>query len=111
MKSLKNKIWLGVLVILIFILFLQHLNGNNLDKFRVLDKKPYYSIMFDYTGKPNLPEMIGVIRPNIIGVKRLFAEKDYEFADNTSKEKSKTGGIIEREREVSWYKEGQNLCL
>lgn len=42
MKSLKNKIWLGVLVILIFILFLQHLNGNNLDKFRVLDKKPYY---------------------------------------------------------------------
>ena len=95
MKSLKNKIWLGVLVILIFILFLQHLNGNNLDKFRVLDKKPYYSIMFDYTGKPNLPEMIGVIRPNIIGVKRLFAEKDYEFADNTSKEKSKTGGIIE----------------
>lgn len=95
MKSLKNKIWLGVLVILIFILFLQHLNCNNLDKFRVLDKKPYYSIMFDYTGKPNLPEMIGVIRPNIIGVKRLFAEKDYEFADNTSKEKSKTGGIIE----------------
>jgi len=67
MKSLKNKIWLGVLVILIFILFLQHLNGNNLDKFRVLDKKPYYSIMFDYTGKPNLPEMIGVIRPNIKG--------------------------------------------
>ena len=46
MKSLKNKIWLGVLVILIFILFLQHLNGNNLDKFRVLDRQLWNSILF-----------------------------------------------------------------
>ena len=93
-------------LILIFILFLQHLNGNNLDKFRVLDKKPYYSIMFDYTGKPNLPEMIGVIRPNIIGVKRLFAEKDYEFADNTSKEKSKTkkSSDYSKEEKAEYFK-------
>ena len=80
-----------VLVVLLFILKLH----NNLDECRAIDDAPYYWLIFDYTGKPNLPEMIIVTKPGILGTKKLFAETDYEFADNASEEKSKTGGTIE----------------
>ena len=56
---------------------------------------PYNWIVFDYTGKPNLPEMIKVRRPNKLCAGTIFAKTDYEFANNKSKEKSKTGGIVE----------------
>lgn len=39
--------------------------------------------------------MIKVRRPNKLCAGTIFAETDYEFANNKSKEKSKTGGIIE----------------
>lgn len=59
--------------------------------------------------------MIKVRRPNKLYAGTIFAETDYEFANNKSKEKSKTGGIVElkgkgkyngtRKREVQWYNE------
>lgn len=95
MKNKKNKygfiVLVEVLVVLLFILKLH----NNLDECRAIDDAPYYWLIFDYTGKPNLPEMIIVTKPGILGTKKLFAETDYEFADNASEEKSKTGGTIE----------------
>ena len=95
MKNKKNKygfiVLVEVLVVLLFILKLH----NNLDECRAIDDAPYYWLIFDYTGKPNLPEMIKVTKPGILGTKKLFAETDYEFADNASEEKSKTGGTIE----------------
>lgn len=39
--------------------------------------------------------MIKVRRPNKLYAGTIFAETDYEFANNKSKEKSKTGGIVE----------------
>ena len=95
MENKKNKygfiVLVEVLVVLLFILKLH----NNLDECCAIDDVPYYWLIFDYTGKPNLPEMIKVTKPGILGTKKLFAETDYEFADNASEEKSKTGGTIE----------------
>ena len=95
MENKKNKygfiVLVEVLVVLLFILKLH----NNLDECCAIDDAPYYWLIFDYTGKPNLPEMIIVTKPGILGTKKLFAETDYEFADNASEEKSKTGGTIE----------------
>lgn len=95
MENKKNKygfiVLVEVLVVLLFILKLH----NNLDECCAIDDAPYYWLIFDYTGKPNLPEMIKVTKPGILGTKKLFAETDYEFADNASEEKSKTGGTIE----------------
>ena len=95
MENKKNKygfiVLVEVLVVLLFILKLH----NNLDECRAIDDAPYYWLIFDYTGKPNLPEMIKVTKPSVLGTKKLFAETDYEFADNASEEKSKTGGTIE----------------
>lgn len=89
MENKKNKygfiVLVEVLVVLLFILKLH----NNLDECRAIDDAPYYWLIFDYTGKPNLPEMIKVTKPSILGTKKLFAETDYEFADNASEEKSK----------------------
>lgn len=99
MENKKNKrIFAVLLVILIIFLFtekLQHANDNNLDKFHAIDDAPYYWITFDYTGKPNLPKTIEVYRPHKLGASMMSAKTDYEFANSTSKEKSKTGGTIE----------------
>lgn len=95
----KNKTGLYIfavfLVILVFVVKLQHANDNNLDKFHAIDDAPYFWLAFDYTGKPNLPKTLEVIRPNKLGASTISAKTDYEFANNKSKEKSKTGGIIE----------------
>lgn len=95
----KNKTGLYIfavfLVILVFAIKLQHANDNNLDKFQAIDDAPYFWLAFDYTGKPNLPKTLEVIRPNKLGASTISAKTDYEFANNKSKEKSKTGGIIE----------------
>ena len=84
MENKKNKygfiVLVEVLVVLLFILKLH----NNLDECCAIDDVPYYWLIFDYTGKPNLPEMIKVTKPGILGTKKLFAETDYEFADNAS---------------------------
>lgn len=95
----KNKTGLYIFavffVILVFAVKLQRANDNNLNKFHTIDDAPYFWLAFDYTGKPNLPKTLEVIRPNKIGVSTISAKTDYEFANNKSKEKSKTGGIIE----------------
>lgn len=96
MENKKGKCILLILFVVLFItLKLLHANDNNLDNFHAIDDAPYNWLVFDYTGKPNLPEMLRVRRPNKLCAGTIFAETDYEFADNTSKEKSKTGGIIE----------------
>lgn len=96
MENKKGKCILLILFVVLFItLKLLHANDNNLDNFHAIDDAPYNWIVFDYTGKPNLPEMIKVRRPNKLCAGTIFAETDYEFANNKSKEKSKTGGIIE----------------
>ena len=55
MKNKKNKygfiVLVEVLVVLLFILKLH----NNLDECIAIDDEPYYWLIFDYTGKPNLP--------------------------------------------------------
>ena len=95
----KNKTGLYIfavfLVILVFAVKLLHANDNNLNKFHAIDDAPYFWLAFDYTGKPNLPKTLEVIRPNKLGASTISAKTDYEFANNKSKEKSKTGGIIE----------------
>ena len=95
----KNKTGLYIfavfLVIAVFAVKLLHANDNNLDKFRAIDDAPYFWLAFDYTGKPNLPKTLEVFRPNKLGANTISAKTDYEFANNKSKEKSKTGGIIE----------------
>lgn len=95
----KNKTGLYIfavfLVIAVFAVKLLHANDNNLDKFRAIDDAPYFWLAFDYTGKPNLPKTLEVFRPNKLGASTISAKTDYEFANNKSKEKSKTGGIIE----------------
>ena len=95
----KNKTGLYIfavfLVIAVFAVKLLHANDNNLDKFHAIDDAPYFWLAFDYTGKPNLPKTLEVFRPNKLGASTISAKTDYEFANNKSKEKSKTGGIIE----------------
>ena len=109
MENKKNKygfiVLVEVLVVLLFILKLH----NNLDECCAIDDAPYYWLIFDYTGKPNLPEMIKVTKPGILGTKKLFAETDYEFADNASE--NRWNYRIERKRKISWYDKSQNLCL
>lgn len=96
MENKKGKCIPLILFVVLFItLKLLHANDNNLDNFHAIDDAPYNWIIFDYTGKPNLPEMIKVRCPNKLCAGTIFAETDYEFANNKSKEKSKTGGIIE----------------
>lgn len=96
MENKKGKCVPLILFVVLFItLKLLHANDNNLDNFHAIDDAPYNWIVFDYTGKPNLPEMIKVRRPNKLCAGTIFAETDYEFANNKSKEKSKTGGIVE----------------
>lgn len=96
MENKKGKCILLILFVVSFItLKLLHANDNNLDNFHAIDDAPYNWIVFDYTGKPNLPEMIKVRRPNKLCAGTIFAKTDYEFANNKSKEKSKTGGIVE----------------
>lgn len=96
MENKKGKCILLILFVVLFItLKLLHANDNNLDNSHAIDDAPYNWIVFDYTGKPNLPEMIKVRRPNKLCAGTIFAKTDYEFANNKSKEKSKTGGIVE----------------
>lgn len=96
MENKKGKCILLILFVVSFItLVLLHANDNNLDKFHAIDDAPYNWLVFDYTGKPNLPEMIRVRRPNKLCAGTIFAKTDYKFANNKSKEKSKTGGIVE----------------
>ena len=96
MENKKGKCILLILFVVSFItLKLLHANDNNLDNFHAVDDAPYNWLVFDYTGKPNLPEMIRVRRPNKLCAGTIFAKTDYEFTNNKSKEKSKTGGIVE----------------
>lgn len=75
MKNKKNKygfiVLVEVLVVLLFILKLH----NNLDECRAIDDAPYYWLIFDYTGKPNLPEMIIVTKPGILGTKSYLQKQ------------------------------------
>ena len=88
MENKKGKCILLILFVVSFItLVLLHANDNNLDKFHAIDDAPYNWLVFDYTGKPNLPDKL------CAGT--IFAKTDYKFANNKSKEKSKTGGIVE----------------
>lgn len=96
MENKKGKCILLILFVVSFItLKLLHANDNNLDKFHAIDDAPYFWIAFDYTGKPNLPKTLEVIRPNKLGASMISAKTDYEFANNKSEKRSKTGGIIE----------------
>ena len=88
MENKKGKCILLILFVVSFItLKLLHANDNNLDNFHAIDDAPYNWIVFDYTGKPNLPEMIKVRRPNKLCAGTIFAKTDYEFANNKSTEK------------------------
>ena len=83
MENKKGKCILLILFVVSFItLKLLHANDNNLDNFHAIDDAPYNWIVFDYTGKPNLPEMIKVRRPNKLCAGTIFAKTDYEFAKN-----------------------------
>lgn len=95
----KKEIDLGFIVLAFLLpllaVILYHPNNINLDKFHVAADDSNYSYTFDYTGKPNLPETLQITGSHEVVTRELSAKTDYEFANDESREKSKTGGIIE----------------